>query len=620
VGSRSEGDFIDLGLEHEREGRRLQAMASYGDGLERYPDSFGLLAARGRMAVDLQRFAEARPLLERARLRSPSDPQVLHALGLALAAEGDERGARTAFESARSFPAFRSAASLELSRLDARQGRLEAAQARLRGVAAAQPDAVRVGGLEVALLRGLGRADEAMRRLPPWHELDPTSTFLRHEALLLGAQDEGLLVHLAAEPERVLGLAAEYMGLGFWADALAVLERTYPEPPPGSVEPGNLLPQHHPLVGYFRGYCRERTGGSAASDFGAASAMSTRYVFPSRPETFVVLRRALEIDPDDATALLLLGSLHLAGGEVDAAVALWQRARPSARRLPVLHRNLGLTLLHARHDPAAALEVFREGMGADPRNAALYAGADVAASLAGLKAAERVALLERFPDRASLPPALVYKLALALVEVGRAEEAERLFHGRFFPREEGGTNVRQVFLEVRLRRALELAQAGRAKEAAALVASLDRPVKGLTFTQDGLAEFLDTSRLRLLRGDVLSAAGRPQAARAEWERARDGGEGALLRPVHLALAQRRLGEGDPAKEKAALEQALSRAEAVLAQGTSAPGIVVYAQGVTLLALGRDVEAQEALRRVLLLPDVRLSHFLARQALEGKESR
>src|SRR5262245_53448771 len=203
-------------------------------------------------------------------------------------------------------------------------------------------------------------------------------------------------------------------------------------------EPGAVLPQEHPLVAYYRGYAREKSGGSASADFAAAARLDTRYVFPSRADSFVVLRRALELNPNDATAHFLLGDLHMAGGEVEAALSEWQSARRLNATLPVLHRNLGLTLLHSKGDPKAALDAFQEGIGVDRGNPALYFGADQAASLVGTSAGERVALLERYPDRANMPAALVQKLALALVEVGRGVEAEALFQNRFFPREEGG--------------------------------------------------------------------------------------------------------------------------------------------------------------------------------------
>jgi len=61
-------------------------------------------------------------------------------------------------------------------------------------------------------------------------------------------------------------------------------------------------------------------------------------------------------------------------------------------------------------------------------------------------------VLQRYPGT-PLPSTLVYKLSLALSEASRFGEAEALFPGRFFPREEFGTNVRQVYLEVKLREA-----------------------------------------------------------------------------------------------------------------------------------------------------------------------
>ncbi len=616
--SRGEGETLALGLELERDGKRLLAFETYGEGLERFPASQQLLKARGRMAVDLQRCDEAAPLLERARLRSSSDPEILYLLGLALANAGREQAARTHFEGARRFPAFRAAAAIELSRLDSREGKRDAALTHLKETGAEFKDAIRAGALGVALLRAQGRLDVAKAAARRWTELDPTSSFLRHEAVLLGGADDGLLAHLAAEPERVLDLASEYMGLGLWSDALALLERRYVRDPKAIPEPGSVLPQDHPLVAYYRGYCWEKTGGSPAADFASAAKMSTRYVFPSRADSFLVLRRALEVDSNDATARFLLGELHLAGGEVDAALAEWQQARRLNKAIPTLHRNLGMTLLHAKGDAKAALDAFREGIDVDATNPAVYFGADQAASLAGTRAAERVTLLQRFPDRNGMPPALAQKLALALTEVGRGADAEALFHGRFFPREEGGTNVRQVFLEVRLRSALALARSGRAEEAAAIVASIGRPVEGLAFTEDGLEAFLAGARLQLLMGDVLAAADRTRDARRHWGRVKDGRESPLLKPVLVALAERRLGRTDESRYRRPLEDALAAADNVIAQGQPPTGATLYAQGLTLRALGREAESREHLKKVLLLADQRLSHFLARRALEASD--
>ena len=67
---------------------------------------------------------------------------------------------------------------------------------------------------EVALLRRTGQAALARERLARWRALDPTSSALRFEGALLGAADDALWGHLAADPERVLELAGGSAGRG----------------------------------------------------------------------------------------------------------------------------------------------------------------------------------------------------------------------------------------------------------------------------------------------------------------------------------------------------------------------------------------------------------------------
>jgi hypothetical protein len=138
------------------------------------------------------------------------------------------------------------------------------------------------------------------------------------------------------------------------------------------------------------------------------------------------------------------------------------------------------------------------------------------------------------------------------------------------------------------------------------------------FTRDGLAPFLETSRLQYLMGEVMAAAGQEAEARAHWERAVQGRDAPFVKAVYVTLAERKLGRADEAAVRARLQKALADGEALVAQGTGFAGIVVYAHGLMLRALGREDEARERLRGVFLLPDQRLSHFLARRALEAAD--
>ncbi|MCI4355310.1 MAG: tetratricopeptide repeat protein, partial [Thermoplasmata archaeon] len=432
---RSDGAFVDLGDTQERDGKLLGAWETYRGGLDRFPQSVGLMKAAGRLAVTLKRGDEAVPLLTRSLERVSNDPETQYYLGLAHAASGDDAKARIAWEGAQILAPFRAPARLELASLDARGGDLGAALARVRALLGESRDVVRAGGVEVALLRRLDRAAEAREALAHWRTVDPTGNFLRHEAVLLGADDPELWLHLAGDPDRVLGLAEDYMALGFYKEAVELLVRRYPTGAGVMAEPGTPLPQEHPLVAYYRGYCRERMGASGVDDYRAAAALPTRYVFPSRPNTLRVLRAALAADPRDATARFLLGSFLLSSGRAEEAIAAWEETRRLNPRIPVLHRNLGLALLHARGDSEAALAVLLEGLDVDGDNTALYVAADEAESLLGRSTGEHIEMLERYPDKAAMPPLLVEKLALALTDAGRGDEAEALFAGRRFPRE-----------------------------------------------------------------------------------------------------------------------------------------------------------------------------------------
>ena len=379
-------------------------------------------------------------------------------------------------------------------------------------------------------------------------------------------------------------------------------------------EPGTALPQDYPLVAYYRGYCAEKMGRSGREDYALASHQSTRYVFPNRPESLVVLRRALEVDPKEATAHFLLGSLHLSGGRTDEALAEWERARALDPTIPVLHRNIGFTHLYARGAPEDALRAFEEGMAADPENVELYEGADQALTLVGRPAEDRIAALRRYPA-SPLPSRLVYKLALALAEAGRFAEAEALFPGRFFPREEFGTNVRQVYLEVKLLQAFALARQGQKDEAKALAAAFGQRTPGFDFTKDGMRAFVDAPRFQYYWGELQAQLGDDAGARGHWRRAAGGRD--FRQAAFAYRAAQELGEAGDAEWRPRLEAALAEADLYLFRGGHCPALATCARGMLLRALGRTSEADEALRHVFLLPDKGMPHHMARLALDTR---
>lgn len=617
-GARSDGEVRSLGAQLELEGKRLAAWEVYRDGLARFPASGALHKAAGRLAVALKRDEEAAAHLDRALADISNDPEAHYYAGIAQTRLGRLRAAREHFELAQQFVGYRAAARLELAGLSARAGALEEALAHVRVALQAAPESVRAGHAEAVLLRALSRGPEARAALARWQAIAPLDNALRVEAARQGSVDAELASHLAGDPERVIEVAIAYMRLGRWADAVTLLGQPFPADARVFAEPGMPAPAAYPLVAYYRGYCRRQLGEPGDADYAAASRQSTTYVFPNRPETVVVLRDALQVHGDDATARFLLGSLHLSGGDTEAAVADWEAVRRAQPRLPVLHRNLGLTLLQTGAE-RRAVEVLTEGLAIDPRNVELYLGLDSALAMTGASAADRVRALERHPDRAAMPSTLAFRLAVAYAEAARFDEARALFAGRFFAREEGGTNVRQVYLIVRLREAAALARGGQCADAGTMLDRLATPVDRLAFTRDGLEPLLRDRRVAYEIGSVRAACGDTAGAAAQWTALKARTGGSLLDTVFSWMAARRAGGPEP--PRAPLEQLLAESQRQIdATGSGVSGTLLAARALAFAALGRPEEARQAALATLRAPDARLSHLLARDVLAGVYAR
>src|SRR5437773_1379659 len=604
---RTADDWLQLGKDEELNGNVLAAVQTYEKALQKFPGSFELLKAAGRLNASLNRFEEAIPLLAEVHDRNTSDTEISYYLGIAYEGLEREEEAADVYGEALRLPAFRAAAAVRLAELQARAGKLEQAKELLTLSLQSAPEDLRAVEELAAVHKALGETKEAETLARERLARFPLSNFLREE---LGNPD---LAHLAGDPYRLLNIAYEYARLGLYRKAVEVLGREYPSVRADQAEPGSVAPQNHPLVVYFRGYCREKAGESPEKDDAQASRLSTLYIFPSRIEEQRALRAAIRRNERDATAHYLLGTWRFARGQTDAALSAWNRARDLNPKIPVLQASTGLALLNIKHEFATASNAFKEGIANDPWNNVNYSGAVVAMTLLGKSATERVKILERYPDLGRMPTSLVYELALNRAEEGNYEAAMDLFKNRFFGREEGGTNVRQVWVEVNLQRALTLARTNHCKDALAVSKSLGSPVNGLAFTQDGLAPFLDSARSHFLLGEVSLACGQNKDADELYRRA---AQAAGSSDMVWAWASARKVDGyDSTQWQARLNAASLQAESNV-QTNSSPGWWLYTEGVLQIALGETQKGDASLREALRAPETRMSHYLSRLALAG----
>jgi tetratricopeptide (TPR) repeat protein len=448
---RTEDDWLQLGSDEEVNGQVVQAMTTYQSALQKYPESLSLSVAEGRLAASLQRDQEAAPLLQAAQKRDTPNSIVAYYLGIAEQGLGHLSEAETSYDVAYRQALVRAPAAIKLGEMQAQAGNLQAALIFFKAAVDAAPEDQLAQEEYEAVTRSIGITADADMMAQQGLDAYPTSDFLRED---LGKPD---LHHLAADPYRVLRVAAEYMRLGLYKRAIDVLDAPYVPVPADQREPGSVLPQQHPLVIYYSAYCKSKLGADDPQNWSKASALSAALVFPSTETDTLVLNAALEANKNDATAQYLFGTLLYSEGLYDAGIAHWTEAKRLSRRMPVVDADLGKAYLLLKHETGEARQSFAYGIVNDPDNADVYVGLDQATSLSGIPAAERAVMLSRYPmadsAQSKMPAHLVYQLALTRAEAGQFDAALSLFKDRFFPSEEGGIRSDQVLFEVKLMQA-----------------------------------------------------------------------------------------------------------------------------------------------------------------------
>jgi tetratricopeptide (TPR) repeat protein len=594
----TETEFLEKGAQEEVLRDALTALETYDEGLAKFPASAALQRAAAGAALALNRFEET---VERLRKSAPSAEKDYY-LGIAYLNLGDDLKARTALAAWRDGSRLALAARFRLAELMARWGDCRNALIEVRKLIEIQHDPAGAGVFEVALLRHLGDKEEAARRLDHWLAQDASDPKLRFEAFKLGRPGDDLWPYLAADPQRVLDVATLYMRTGMYQDALEVLGHNYPEVDALQREPGDPLPQNDPLVGYYRAFCKLKAAQPAREDFDKASKMSTLYVFPNRPESFLVLQAALRENPSDATAHFLLGSLRLASGLPESARREWKAAYDLHGDFPGLHANLGRLLERAK-DTDAALKVYQEGIIVDPRNQALQTGLQKAIEVKKTEVAAAAPKPNFFVEHAPAPvakPEQMAQLALSMLEADRIGDAAGVFKEENFEKEKQSDAVRAAFVEVRLQTILDKAKQKKCDEALNLMETIGDEDPGLPFTIYGFGATLKSPRIQYELGVAEERCGNEKAARKRWSKAAKEGGGAWA-----ALAAGKL---DSAGSKARLEKALA----------ALPETDAYSRGLILEALGRQKEAEESLHTASRQAggDIMLN-YLCQMALLGR---
>ena len=416
---------------------------------------------------------------------SPQDGEPHYYLGLALRQQGLHDAAHEAFYKATWSHATHAAAYYQLAQLDCLRGDLTTALDHLDRSLATNAWSTNASVLRAAILRQLGRFAEAEQLAAAVLAEEPLDLWAQHElylaragrgarraaevawdALLARRLDhfglqadakpwEQALPWLEAQP--FLEAATDYGGAGLWQEAVDMLSiQTKGEPGGNS----------YPLLYYYLGYFLDQLGDTegAALNYRRGSEMPRAYGFPFRLEATDVLRSALEVNPQDASAHYYLGNL-LFDLQPEQAIDAWQRARALGDRHPTLHRNLALAYVQVENDLPRAIASMEQAVAADATDPRLFYELDLLYEAGGVAAEQRLALLQENHETVVSHNDAFSREILLLTQLGRYDEAIEFMKTHHFRRWEGLGNIHTTYVDAHLLRAREHLEAGRYSDA-----------------------------------------------------------------------------------------------------------------------------------------------------------
>ncbi len=460
-------------------------------------------AAEKHFRAATERLAERNP--------NPYDGEAYYNLGLALGYQARQDEAYDAFHKATWNYAWQSAAYYALATIDCAHGRLPAALEHLDRSLATNAEHLKARGLKSAVLRHLGRNDEAACLVSETLCLDPLDFFAQTEQWLLSGESfvqKSLCAVLQDDPQTCLDLAFDYAEAGLWTDAARL--------PEAYLACGG---QAHPMVRYALGYFAARSGDEpkAREQLQLAAKTSPDYCFPARLEEMLVLEWARKEFPRDAKAPYYLGNLLYDKRRYEDAIRNWEHSVELDPSFSIPWRNLGIAYFNLRRDPVKAQQAYAHAFAANPGDARLLYESDQLEKRLGTAPEERLRRLHAYRSLVEQRDDLTTELVTLYNQTGESQKALELLSRREFSPWEGGEGLvseQYVWAHFILGRAL-LEAGGPAKALAHFESARQRPHN----LGEGKHQLTLEVHLDYFAGVAAHQLGDIESARAFWNRA-----------------------------------------------------------------------------------------------------
>jgi tetratricopeptide (TPR) repeat protein len=419
----------------------------WAEGLSRDPGDARINNAMGLRFFRRGLFAEAEKHFERAverltlRNRNPYDGEPFYNLGLARRYQSNISAAYISaayeafYKSVWNQPwqaaGYDALASISLER-DALPLALEQIELSLD----ADGKNLKARALKAALLRRLGRTDEARALVEDSMALDPLDFRIMAECVLLTRDGKELRAYLAAldgDFQTLLDVGYDLAWSGLREDAFFLLQACIDE-----------AGFEYPMLGYTLAWLAALLGKEkdASRFLDAAENASPRHCFPARNEEMIVLEDCLRRRPASARAAYYLGNLYYDKRRYEEAIRCWRNSVELDSKFSIPFRNLGIAEFNVLHNADAAERMYARAFEVAPQDARVLYEWDQLKKRASLTSPtdrlrtlrEHWTLVERRDD-------LIVEYITLLNQSGQCRTALELLNARQFCPWEGGEGL-----------------------------------------------------------------------------------------------------------------------------------------------------------------------------------
>ncbi len=513
----------------DRQSRPIEARARYLDALAEDPGHAPSLHALAVLDLEEGRYAEAAERLEGALRRDETDGMAWYHLGVTHLRQGRPEDARRTAYRAAFESETRSLGHDLVGRAEMVLGRPDRAIEAFRKAVELDPRDTRARDHYWAAMIAAGRTDEvidAIRRVVR-HD-DPTAPLPR-----------ALLARTSIDERRRF---TKDMGTSFGNSEFAVLEAALALSELGLGRNAYTIftamletdrPRLGPLGFYYMIWFAHESGEESwvrhVEPRITGSWLPLR-IFPSRPEAEAVLRFAIDRNPEDARAHVLLGHLLAGLHRVEEAVPCWRRAVELDPSLFVAWRNLALYEWRVEGDLPQAEQLYRRALG-DPGPFHLYY--DLARVLTEQgKRPEAIELVEPWARLPHQRADLLLWLAQSYLDEARYDDVLELLARARFSSWEGGTRPHDLFASAHLERGKLRFEAGELEPALEdFTAALTWPAN----LEVGRKVDAEEAEACYWKGRAFQALGRTEEALAIWRTGADAQPGSDAHDLHRAL-------------------------------------------------------------------------------------